>query len=397
MRTLLATILAWLALCAPAWATDELELAQIAELERARAEVAGQVHLVAFDLLDELAYGWTQEPVFDKPTPVVLAGMSVPVGLGTGMQALLENHLADVVINNPSTNVRLVHCPQCTAVVVHSGPQGTVVSRGVDNPDVLAQLGDNSGKYALFIDVEAEGAFLVLRARLTEMSPDLPIVWSRTLSSSTSSPALLRQPAPLKSAEEARQEYLDTLQRRGQITIPARVAVRVYALPQGDRAGTAPPPFYWLQAGVEMSPTAAQRWTAGMMLGYTIIPDAYQGLMTQARISRLLTGRSRSLIRPDLYLFGGVALTGVWGPATTAFRGQTLTIDEILTDNDLEDARAAFGALHLGVETRLGNRIGFSFFLETLPQFNRSRNFGRYVRVAGVEAHALGAEVTVCF
>ncbi|MEY3212975.1 MAG: hypothetical protein RIT28_3456 [Pseudomonadota bacterium] len=276
---------AWLLGLGLAYAADPAEEAQRAQLERARAQVADQVHLAVFDLLDELVYRLRQEPVFAEPTPVVLAGVSVPVGLGTGLQALMENHLAGVMLANPETNLRLVHCPQCTAVVVRSSAKGTVVSRGVDDPALLADLGVEAGRHALFIDVEAEGAFLVLRARLTELSVELPIVWSHTLSTSTATPALLRDATALKSAEEARDEYLDVLNGQGAVVIPARVNVRTYALPEGDNAGTAPPPFIWLQTGVELSPTVARRWTSSMMLGYALIPQAYQGLMAQARIS----------------------------------------------------------------------------------------------------------------
>lgn len=390
-------MMSWLLGLSLAFAADPAEEAQRIELERARAQVADQVHLAAFDLIDELVYQLRQEPIFAEPTPVVLAGVSVPVGLGTGMQALLENHLAGVLIANPEANLQLVHCPQCTAVVVRSSAKGTVVSRGVDDPALLAELGVEAGRHALFIDVEAEGAFLVLRARLTELSPSLPIVWSHTLSSSTSSPALLRDSTALKSAEEARAEYLDVLNGQGSVVIPARVSVRTYALPEGDNAGTAPPPFIWLQAGVELSPTVARRWTSGMTLGYALIPEAYQGLMAQARLSRLVSGQARSLTHPDLYLFGGLSLSTVWGPATASFRNQTLTLDEILTDTALDEPRATFGALQLGAEVRLGNRVGFGVFLETMPQFKTSRNFGRYATLGPIEAHAFGAEVALCF
>jgi hypothetical protein len=388
---------AWLLGASLAFAADPAEEAQRVQLERARAQVADQVHLAVFDLLDELVYRLSEEPVFAEPTPVVLAGVSVPVGLGTGLQALMENHLAGVMLANPETNLRLVHCPQCTAVVVRSSAKGTVVSRGVDDPALLAELGVAAGRHALFIDVEAEGAFLVLRARLTELSVDLPIVWSHTLSTSTATPALLRDATALKSAEEARAEYLNVLNGQGAVVIPARVNVRTYALPEGDNAGTAPPPFIWLQTGVELSPTVARRWTSSMMLGYALIPQAYQGLMAQARISRLVTGQARSLTHPDLYLFGGLSLSTVWGPGTASFRNNTLTLDEILTDTNLDEPRATFGAVHVGAELRLGNRVGFGFFLETLPSFTSSRNFGRYTQLGPIEAHSLGAEVAFCF
>ena len=398
-------LLLWLGLClsgavgAPAWAVDPLEAAQLAELDRVRAEVADQVQLSAYDLVDELVYGWTREPVFSAPTAVVLAGVTVPVGLGTGLQALIENHLAGVLIQNPTTNVQLVHCPACTAVVVHSGPEGTVVSRGLDSPAVLEELGGGgSGRYALFVDIEAEGAWLVLRARLTRLTPELPIVWSHTIATSASTPALLRQPSALTSAAEARQAYLDVLRERGPAVIPLRFTIRSYARPNVDFGeAVPPPPFLWLQTGVELGATPARTWTSSMLLGYSIVPQAYQGLMAQARVSRLISGRVHSLTRPDLYAFAGGAVMTVWGPATAAFRERVLTLDEILGDIDGDDPRNTFSALHLGLDLRIGNRIGFSGFLETVPSLRNSQNLGSYVTIGSLDLQTFGTEVTFCF
>lgn len=378
-------------------AASPIEEAQMAELDRVRGEVADQVHLATYDLVDELVYGWTIEPVFETPTSVVLASVTVPVGLGTGLQALVENHIASVLAQNTTSNVRLVHCPACTAVVVQSGPEGTILSRGIDNPEVLADLGGVTGQHALFVDIEAEGAWLVLRARLTRLTPELPIVWSHTLATSASTPALLRQSEGLKSAAEARQEYIDTLRGRGPITIPLRFAVRTYARPDGGRDRIPPPPFVWLQTGVELGSTDARAWTASVILGYSFIPQAYQGMMAQARISRLLTGRVRSLTRPDLYVFLGGAVMSVWGPATAAFQKDPLSSDAILAALEGDGPRTAFGALHLGLDLRLGNRIGMSTFLETMPDLRNSQNMGNYVRIGSIGFQSIGTEVTFCF
>ncbi|MEQ1503981.1 MAG: hypothetical protein ABMB14_17195 [Myxococcota bacterium] len=408
-----------------------VEEAQQAELDRVRGEIADQIHLSAYDLIDELVYGWTVEPVFEAPTPVVLAGVTVPVGLGTGMQALLENHLASVLAHAPTANIELVHCPSCSAVVVHSGPEGTVVSRGIDDPAVLAELGGATGRHALFVDVEAEGAALVLRARLTRLTPELPIVWSHTIATSTSTPALLRQETSLKSAAEARQEYLDALRGRGAISIPLRFAVRTYAPPdesyttfyysESDPTGSgytgsgytgsssrvaqatpasgalAPPPFVWLESGVELGATSGRAWTASLMLGYSFIPQAYQGVMAQARVNRLVTGRVRSLTRPDLYVFVGAAAISVWGQATASFQKEPLTADAVIAALNEEGPRTSFGALQLGLDLRVGNRIGMSSFLETMPDLVKSQNMGSYLRIGSIEFQSLGMEVTFWF
>lgn len=385
------------ALASLAWAATPVEQAQLAELEKVRGEVADQVQLAAYDLVDELVYGWTNAPVFEQPSAVVLAQVTVPVGLGTGLQAMVENHLSAVLRANPSTNVQLVHCPSCGAVVVHSGPDATVISRGIDDPTVLAEIGAETGRHALFVDIEAEGAWLVLRARITQLTPELPIVWSHTIASEASAPSLLREATNLVSASEARAEYLAALRDRGPITIPLRFGIRTYRNPQGEGAGIAPPPFLWLQSGVELGMTRGGGWLSSLVLGYSFIPQAYQGILAQGRISRLVSGRVRSITHPDLYIFGGGAVMTVWGPATAPFRNEVLNADELISDLNLEGPRTSMGAFQIGVDLRLGGRIGLATFLETIPGLTNSPNLGAHVRILGVEAHALGTEVTFCF
>ena len=115
-------------------------------------------------------------------------------------------------------------------MVVHSGLKGTIVSRGVDEPEALSAAGALSGaRHALFLDFEAEGSALVLRVRITSLEADLPIVYAKTLATTTSSPALLRSPEHLKSAAEARQEYADALRGLAAYAAPLRICVRSYA------------------------------------------------------------------------------------------------------------------------------------------------------------------------
>jgi hypothetical protein len=390
MTALLCALL--LALVAPAGAQTPIDEAQQAELERARALIANQVQLSAYDLVDELVYGWTTNPVFDKPTPVVLASVTVPVGLGTGLEALLENHIAEVLLANPSTNITLVHCPACTAVVVHSGPEGTMVSRGIDDPETLAKLGGTTGQKALFVDVEAEGAWLVLRARITDLTPELPIVWSHTLSTSAGTPALLREAQNLKSSADAREEYVDALHDRGPIMVPLKFAIRTYARPD-DPGFISPPPFLWLESGVELGATRSGAWTSSFIVGYSFIPQAYQGILAQGRINRLISGKVRSLTRPDLYLFVGAAAITVWGDATAPFEDES-SADAL--DEDTTEPRSTFGTIHIGLDLRIAQRIGLAWFLESVPSLMNADNVGTYVTV-WLPFQSMGTEVAFCF
>lgn len=377
-------------------ATPVISEAQRAQMETLRAEIAAQVQLQAFDLLDELVYGWTQQPVFAVETPVVLADVGSPVGFGSGLEALIENHFAGLIIANPRSNVVLAHCPQCTATVVHSGAKGTVVSRGVDAPEALSAMGALSrSKHALFLDFEAEGSALVLRARITSLEPALPIIYAKTLTTSTSTPALLRTGDHLKSAAEARQEYVDALQGRGLVLVPVRLAIRSYAEPP-NRSALSVPPYVWLQLGAELALTQARAWTAGFSVGGTWMPQLYTGWLAQARFSRLLTGSTSSLTRPDVYGFVGGSVISIHGQGARMFQQRVPTQEDFLNDLDNDDFHSTFAAFQLGVELRVKHRIGASVFLETLPSLYDAEGIGRYVDFI-LPFQSFGAEVSFCF
>ena len=91
-------------------------------------------------------------------------------------------------------------------------------------------------------------------------------------------------------------------------------------------------------------------------------------------------------------------MISVWGPSTAPFQPDPLTADALLTANDLEgpDLRYTFGTMHLGLDARVGGRIGFSVFAEYMPDYQNSRNIGDY-GVVIVPIHSLGTEVTAWF
>lgn len=370
--------------------------AQRAQLEALRGEIAAQIQLQAYDLLDELVFGWTEQPVFALETPVVLADVSVPVGFGSGMQALIENHFAALIVQNPRTRVVLTHCPQCTAMVVHSGAKGTIVSRGVDEPEALSTAGTLSGsRHALFLDFEAEGSSLVLRARITSLEPTLPIIYAKTLSTSTSSPALLRSGDRLKSADEAHREYIDALQGRGLYVVPIRIGVRTYAA--GSSAPVKATPFPWVQAGVEGSLTQARSWMGSISVGVSWVPQLHTGWLVQGRLSRLISGSVSSLTGPDLYAFVGGSVISIHGNSALVFQDKIPDLNSILTQLTGRVPEATFGAFQLGLELRLKNRIGAGVFLESLPSMNNAPAIGNYLDLGLIKFHSLGVEVSFCF
>ena len=384
-----------------AWGQAQLSVTneQLAQLETLRAQVANQVQLQAYDLLDELVFGWSKTPLFAVDTPVVLADVTVPLGFGSGLQALIENHFAELVTKNPGTHIQLSHCPQCTSIIVHSGSKGTIISRGVDQPEALIKAGtDSSSRHALFLDFEAEGSSLVLRARLTSLAPTLPIIAARTLSSSTSTAALLRQSAHLKSAEDARAEYVEALQSRGVIQVPLRIGVRNYA-PSIELGGIGIPPLVWLQAGAEVGLTQARAWTAGVTLGATWLPEVQTGWLVQARVSRLLSGAESSLTEPDIYGFFGGSLITIQGPGSLLFRsGLTPSISDIvLAAAGIGSPETLWGALQVGVELRVKNRIALAVFAEAAPTLTGAQAIGSYLNLGILNFQSIGGDVSFCF
>lgn len=396
-RALLALCIALLA--PSAFAQDEsLSDLQQAQLDRLRAEMASQIQLQAFDLVDELVYGWIEQPVFGVDTPVVLADVTVPVGFGSGMEALIENHFAGLLVKHPKTRVQLSHCPQCNAMIVHSGAKGTIISRGVDQPEALVQAGGLSGsRHALYLDFEAEGSALVLRARITALEPALPIVYARTLSTSTSSAALLRSEDRLTSAAEARKEYLDALQGRGLVRFPVRLLVRSYAQSDESTNPVASVPHLWLQAGAEMSLTPARAWTATLSGGATYMPQLHFGWMAQARVARLLSGSAVALNHPDIYAFAGLSIISIYGASADVFGTEIPTAQQILdAARNERNPNVLFGAYQLGMEVRL-NKVGLGAYLEMAPALDNSPNIGRHLDFGFVSFHNFGVEVTFCF
>jgi hypothetical protein len=391
--------LALLALSSAALAAESpAALARRAQLEDLRGEIAAQLQLQAADLLDELVYGWTQQPPFTLDTPVVLAGISVPVGFGTGLEAYLENHFATLLGKNPRTRVLLAHCPGCSSIVVHSGAKATLVTRGVDNPAALAAAGSLSGsRHALFLDFEAEGAALVLRARVTVLEPALPIVVAKTLSTTSASPALLRAGDRLKSAAEARQEYLDALEGRGIFVVPVRLGMRSYAPPAEGQSPVGTLPFVWLQVGLEAAFTQARAWTGSVSVGATWMPELHVGWLAQARVARLLSGEVTSLTRPDLYGFLGVSVISLQGRGALVFSDKVPTIDALAGQVLGTEPHAIFAGFQVGFELRVKNRIGAGVYLESSPALNNAPAIGKLLDLGLVQFHAFGAEVSFCF
>ncbi len=370
-----------------------------AQAEQLRREATKHLHLRAFELLDELVYGWGQAPPFASDTAVVLADVTVPFGYGSGLEALIENHFADLVIKHPEARLRLAHCPACAQVIVHADPQGTVVSRGIDQPGAMRQAGADVGaKHAIFLDFEAEGSALVLRTRITTLDDELTIVVSKTLSSSTSSAALLRTGDHLVSADVARAEYVDALEQRGPIAIPAKLMLFQFAPPPPELGGIANVPIVWVQSGVEFNLNHARDWSGSLLVGGTFVPQLYNGLMLEGRVNRLLTGAAASLTHPNLYGFASVSVSTVTGPTALLLRDETPNVaDLIASASGIVLQTATWPSIGAGLDLRIGRRLGAAFFVATTPTLANVPSIGRYLDYGVLQVHAIGGEVTLWF
>jgi hypothetical protein len=379
---------------------DALE-AQKLQLEKLRAEVGDQVQLKAYDLVDELVLTWKEKPVFALDTPIVLAEVTVPVGFGTGLTALIENHFLDVVLKNPGTHLVPAHCPACLAMVVHSGAKGTVLSRGVDSPETLAAAGLQTGaKHALFLDFEIEGSALVLRARITSLTVDLPIVAAKTLTTTTSAAAMLRAGEHLKTAEEARAEYLDALNSRGMYLVPVKVGLQTFATPpdsNGNPASSQTAPLAWVQSGLEVAMTHARGWTASLLLGFTWMPQSHIGWSLEGRMERLL-GLASSLTTPDVYVFVGGGFFNLYGVGALSFKDKVPTVEDI--SNGLQPGKEpsqSVGTFKIGLDLRVRNRVGATFYIESAPWLDFSPSIGKYLNLGIISFHSMGFEVSFWF
>lgn len=374
-----------------------------ARVERLRDEHARELHLYASDLLDELVLAYKSAPPFAEQTSVVLADITAPLGYGSGLEALLENHLVELLLRHPEANLSLVHCPACHAVTTHSDRRATVIGKGFDQPAALRALGVEAGSlHGLFLDFEAEGPELILRARIVSLTESLPVVHARTLTTSTSVAPLLRSGDFLVSAEEARREYLDALASRGSFTVPLRFAVSAFApgTPGIDEFGNESigiplPPLLWLQTGAEFAFHHSRAFTGSFIVGGTYVPLLYSGYMVQGRIHRLLTGSEVSLRYPNLYLFGGGSLVGLHGPLTLLLEAQP-SLNSLYTALGGDTGPTFYPAAQVGLDLRLGTRVTIAVYGESAPTLS---TVGDHLNglLLFLPVTSVGMEVSLCF
>jgi hypothetical protein len=341
---------------------------------------------MAADLTDELVYAWQAS----RPTParaqVVLAEVVAPVGLDERFGVMVENRLFELLRRNPQIDVDLVHCAICTRLIAKSNPQGTILSRGIDQPEVLADLvRQYPDRLALSLAFEAEDRELVLRAELFELAGAQRIVWAKTFATSLAARRTLREATPLVSLEAARAEQQRLIARQDPLEASTRVVVRTFNTASSAPIAAAPLPF--AEFSFEAVPLPAKRLRAAFTLGFTSIKDSLEAFTVGGHLARLVLREAPSLTSPDLYLFLGMHYLRMRGPGALPFAEKQPDLDTFR--NVQHEPRASLVAYRLGLETHVKFRLGALAFLEYSPQLKDNQSI-ETTRLLGIPYQAYG-------
>jgi len=344
------------------------------------------VRLMATDLVDELVYSWISEPPLPERTALILADVAAPVGLDERFTVMVENRLYELLRQNPGIKVDLAHCGPCTQFIAKSNPQGTILSRGVDQPEVLAQLVKNMpGREALSLDFEAEGRELVLRAQVFELTGVQKIVWAKTYSTSLSGRRALRDTSPLISLDEARARQRAILAGRDPLEVTSRLVVRIFNASPSAPVSAAPLPFF--EQSFEAVPLPSRALRAAVTVGFTSIKDSLSAWSVGGHVAHLLLRDTPSLVDPDLYLTFGMHYIRMRGPGALAFSENGVTPDQI--NNMATEPKATLVSWRLGLETHIKFRLGMLAFLEYTPTLDNSNTIEKK-SFLGVPYQSLG-------
>jgi hypothetical protein len=339
---------------------------------RADDEVIRQdIRLMGADLVDELIYAWLKAPPLGGGRGLVLTEVNAPIGLDERFTVMVENRLYELLAQNPGLRLALHHCSACTGWVAKSNPTQTRISRGIDQPNVLAELASVSPDLlALSLSYEAEGRDLVLRARIYELLGHQKILWAQTFSTSMSSRRLLRDAHQLISLEEAREEQRRILAGRDPIDLMTRIFIRNFNVSAGP-INQAPLPFIEQSLETIFPPDRTSR--AGLNVGFCSLRSSIEAWSFGGHYMRLLFNRSPSLISPDLYFVFGFNYIRMRGPAAAVFGAKQ--VDPSILSNLDSEPKATLVTYRYGFETHVKYRLGFTAFLENIPILDDNEAF----------------------
>jgi hypothetical protein len=357
--------------------------------------VALDIRWMGTDLVDELVHDWELHPPFSSPELASIAEINSPIGLDDRFSVIIENHLIDLLVKIPATNLRLARCSACMKMVVKSTKAGTYIGRGIDQPELLKELSSSGGsRKGLSLSFEAEGRALVLRAQLFSFAePGQPIVWAKSYSTSMSSRLALQNDQHLVTLQEARQTQNSMIHKEDPLQFVTRMTFRNYKLNNAGNTGASNiTPLLFVEQSVEGVLLPRRNYRTAFTVGATSIEKVMSGYSVGGHIAKLLNKQEPSLANPDLYLFGGFQYVRLRGAGATPFGAEELDIARIRGDK--KEPRAAFLCYRVGLEVHMKHRLGLLAFLEKVPAFDKSDVMGS-TDVLGLKFHGMGLGMVV--
>ena len=361
-----------------AFSSEQMEAAN-----RARSSVAMKLHLMATDLLDELAYRFTQNPPLNQPSDVMVMNIVNPMGLNASFGSFLENHLFRLLIHNPSTHMVPVHCPACNVTTAYSTPEGTIIAKGADIPQVSGQ--QVNAKYALYLDFSIERSHLVLRSRIVALDGRRQIIHAETLSTDSSSPPSLRQPDKLVSTKQAREDYENILLRQDRAKLAFSTRITMFEFEDSE---IIIPPLPWVLVGTDIYPSERRDWYLNLSAGVASLPGEVNGAMLTSRYGTRLIPEYTNLIQPEVFGYIGFdyfELKGNMGRTMIASGKKTTgEFRSAILEEESED-KFSTTSLNLGVELQLSRMTRIGVFVGRMMQIRDTELFGNDYHYYGVE------------
>lgn len=347
------------------------------------------IRLMGADLIDEMVYSWKSSPPLNMKKGVVLTEITAPVGLDDRFSVFVENRLYEILQLNKDLPIELVHCTVCQQYIVKSTPKGTMISRGIDQPEVLKNLLEAfPDKIGLSLRFEAEGRELVLRATFFELDAKQKIVWARSYSTSMSARRVLRDGAPLVSLETARNQQRQILAGKDPLEITTRFTVSMFS----GKAGNTVAPLPFFEQSFEAVPLPRRNLRAAFTAGFISLKDSLEAWSVGGHVAKLMGAKSPSLVNPDYYWFLGLNYIRMRGPGAEVFNAGEIDVARML-DRGIEP-KASITNWRLGVETHIKYKFGMLAYLQYSPQLKKSEIINT-TSVLGIPYQAVGWGIVI--
>ncbi len=326
------------------------------------------LHIMAAELVDDMVYSWLKNPPFSNQTQVTIVEITAPVSLDNRFNTVIENRLYELFQKNPQLKIELVHCSSCSQIVSYSNSEKTIISRGIDQPEVLNGILKLAPKtMALSLNFEVQEREIYLQSHIFELAPPQKILWAQKYSTSMGVRASLREATPLLSLESAREIQNKILIGREPLKFISRLQIHNF---ETDENYTLPPLLFGEQSlEGEILPERNQKF--GLSVGVGSVRDSYSGWTVGGRYSKLMFRDSPSLIHPDMYWFLGVQYMRLQGPGAAVFAENQLDLNKLINSDD--DPKASLTNYQFGFEALIKYKFGLSVYLEFIPALSKSK------------------------